>query len=107
MSASSFDDREHAMEKKHAQEEEARFRETAQAVRLFGLWAAGQQGLKPDAAKKYANSLSDLHVSKKGAQHITAKVKTDLAAKNITLSDRQLENQFNVHLDEVKKASRK
>jgi hypothetical protein len=104
MATSSLDDREQAMEKKFAHEEESRFRETAQAVRLFGLWAAGQLGLKPDAAKKYAAALSDLHLSKKGIQHVIGKVKTDLGA-NVT--EHHLENQFNIHLQEVKKPAKK
>lgn len=102
-----FDDREKALENLHAKDEEGRFRQDAQAVRLFALWAAGQIGLTNEAAQKYANSLADVHVTKKGLQHVTAKVKADFAAMNVETSDHHLENQLRLHLAEAGRAQGK
>jgi hypothetical protein len=102
---STFDNREQAFENKYAKDEEFRFKVNAKAVKLFGLWAAGQLGKTGDAAAAYADEVVDSDFDEPGIQDVLRKVKKDFAAKGVETSDHKLETQFQLHLNEAKKAA--
>lgn len=86
-----FDEREKAFEKKFAHDEELRFRATARRNRLFGLWAAEKLGLSGDEADEYAKSVVRADFEEAGDEDVLRKVRGDLEAKNVDLSEHRLE----------------
>ncbi len=58
----SFDRREEAFEAKFAHDEERAFKSRAHAVRMLGLWAAGERGETGTAAENYARALVEVDV---------------------------------------------
>ena len=101
---SMFDDRQKAAEGKHAKKEELEFKVQSRAVRLFGLWAAGQLGKSGADADAYAEEVIESDFDEPGIQDVLRKVKKDLDAKGIDMTTHHLENQFRVNLDEARKA---
>lgn len=99
-----FDDREQSIEKKYAKDEEFRFKVQARAVKLFGLWVAGQLGKQGEAAENYADEVVESDFDEPGIQDVIRKVKKDFADAGQDLSDTHLEKQYNVHVEEAKKA---
>ncbi|MCB9982452.1 MAG: DUF1476 domain-containing protein [Rhodospirillales bacterium] len=99
----SFDDRKDAFEKKFAHEEKLDFAVEARCSKLFGLWVAEQIGLEGDNAKTYAMSVVEANLEEPGFDDILRKVKADLEAKNIEISDHMLHTQLDAVLEEAKK----
>jgi len=100
----SFKDREQAFENQFKHDEELRFKVQAKAVKLFGAWAALQQGLKDTAANDYANAVLDADFEEAGVQDVLRKVLKDLTAAGKTFSQHQLESEFAIHMTAAKKA---
>lgn len=99
---SSLNDREKAFENKFKHDEELRFKANARAMRLFGLWVAGQiNHADPEA---YADEVLHADFDEPGIMDAVRKVQKDLAEKGINLSEHHLENQFKIHLEEAKRA---
>lgn len=101
--SNSFDDRQKAFENKAKVEEEARFKLNAKAVKLFGLWAAGQLGLTGDAAAKYAEEVIDADFDEPGYKDVLRKVAKDFKAKGLDADEANLERQFKLKLEEAGK----
>ena len=87
-----FDEREKAFERKFAHDEELRFKATVRRDKLFGLWAAGQLGIKGDEAETYAKSVVKADFKEPGDQDILGKVKADLDAKGVDCTEGKLRN---------------
>jgi hypothetical protein len=87
---SKLTDRENAFENKFAHDEQINFKVEARSAKLFGLWAAEKQGLTGDAALAYAGDVISANIEKPGFRHILPKVKADLAAKGVAISDHML-----------------
>ncbi len=100
---SSFDDRQKAFENKFKHDEELRFKVESRAVRHFGLWAAAQLGKKGPDADKYADEVLEADFEQHGIKNVLHKVKKDLAAKGVEMTEHHLENEYNTHLAEAKK----
>ena len=84
-----FKEREEGFEKMFAHDEELRFKANARRNKLFGLWAAGKLGLTGDEAEAYAKAvvMADFEASAGG---VLGKVRTDLEAKGVALSEHQI-----------------
>lgn len=100
---SSFDEREQAFEKKFAHEEKLDFAVEARCSKIFGLWIAGQIGLDETDAKTYAAEVVEANLDEPGFDDVLRKVKADLDAKNIEISDHVL----HVELDKALEAAKK
>jgi hypothetical protein len=100
----SLDDRKQAFENKFKMDEEFRFKINARAVKLMGLWAAEQLGMSGAEAEAYAGEVVDADFEEPGNQDVFRKVQKDFALKGMDVTLHHLENQFNVHLEEAKKA---
>ncbi|MDE1151745.1 MAG: DUF1476 domain-containing protein [Micavibrio sp.] len=100
----SFKDREQAFENKFKHDEELRFKVQSKAVKLFGEWAALQQGLKDAAANDYASAVLDADFEEAGVQDVLRKVHADLSAAGKEFTQHQLENEFAIHMTAAKKA---
>jgi hypothetical protein len=85
-----FDKREEGFEKKFAHDEELRFKANARRNKLLGLWAAEKLGISGDAANVYAKEVVMADFEEAGEEDVFKKVRTDLDAKGVTLSDPDL-----------------
>ncbi|MEZ5715182.1 MAG: DUF1476 domain-containing protein [Paracoccaceae bacterium] len=73
-----FDDRENAFENKYAHDEDMRFKATARANKLLGLWAAELMGKSGDEATAYALEVVKADFVEAGHEDVIRKVAADL-----------------------------
>ena len=100
---STLKDREKGFERKFAHDEEMKFKAEARRNRLLGLWAAGKMGITdPEEAKSYAQQVVFADFAEKGDEDVLRKVRSDLAAKGITVSDQEIRTQMTQLLAEAK-----
>jgi hypothetical protein len=85
-----FEKRQKGFETKWAHDEELRFKVFARRNKLLGFWAAGELGLKGDAAEAYAKEVVAADFQKAGDEDVFEKVRDDFAAKGVTISDHML-----------------
>jgi len=85
-----FDKREEGFEKKFAHDEELRFKANARRNKLLGLWAAEKLGITGDAANVYAKEVVMSDFEESGDDDVFRKVRNDLDAKGVALSDQDL-----------------
>ena len=89
-----MDDRKKAFEDKYARDKELQFKVGARRNKLLGLWAAEQMGLKGDAATAYAKSVIESDFEESGDEDVFRKVKGDLDAGGVAVTDHQLQRQM-------------
>ncbi|MFC7049398.1 DUF1476 domain-containing protein [Emcibacter nanhaiensis] len=99
---SQFDDREQTFEKKYAKDEEKEFKIIARRNKLLGLWAAGLMGLEGDAADAYAREVVEADFEEAGHEDVYRKVKGDLDAKGLDVSEHQLRREMEDRLAEAR-----
>jgi hypothetical protein len=100
----SFEDRQKGFEAEFKRSQELQFRVTARRNRLFGLWAAGRLGISAgDEAEAYARTVVDADFEKPGDSDVVEKVRSDLAAKGIEMSEAQLRVELTRATDEAKR----
>ena len=86
-----FDKREAGEEGKFALDAEMEFRARARRDKLVGHWAAGKMGLAGAAADAYAAALVTTDFEERGDGDVIRKLKADFKAKNVDVSDHQIE----------------
>lgn len=86
-----FDDRERTEETRYKHDQELTFKARNRGNRLFGLWVAERLGLTGEAADSYAKDVVVADFESPGDEDIFAKVRADLAAKSIEISDHLLQ----------------
>ncbi len=91
---SGFETRKKGQENKFAHDEEMKFKAQARRNKLLGLWVAEKLGLSGDAAAEYAKSVVKADFEEAGDDDVFRKVKADLAAKGVALSDHQLRREM-------------
>src|ERR1700754_1827117 len=87
---SGFDKREEGFEKKFAHDEELRFKANARRNKLLGLWAAEKLGITGPDADAYAKEVVVADFEEAGDDDVFRKVRKDLDAKGVKLSDADL-----------------
>ncbi len=98
-----FDEREFAEEAKFKHQLELNFKIRNRRNKLFGLWIAKEHlGLEGDAALEYAKEVILSDFEGPGHEDMLDKVKKDLAARNIEISDHILRK----HLAECEEKAR-
>ena len=100
---SQFDDRERTFEKKFAHDEELKFKATARRNKLLGLWAAELMGLSGAAAATYAKEVVKADFAEAGEEDVYRKVKGDLDAKNLEVSEHRVRKAMADLMDEAKR----
>jgi hypothetical protein len=85
-----FDDRERGEETRFKHQQELAFKARNRGNRLFGLWIAEQLGLSGEAADAYAKDVVVADFDSPGDDDIFTKVRADLGAKSIEISDHVL-----------------
>ena len=98
-----FEKRQKGFESKWAHDEELRFKVYARRNKLLGLWAAGELGLKGDAAEAYAKTVVAADFEKPGDEDVFEKVRADLTAKGVAVSDHMLRVKMGEWMDVAKK----
>jgi hypothetical protein len=88
--SSSFDKREQGQEAKYAHDREVAFKVSARRNKLLGLWAAELMGLAGADAEAYAKQTVMADFDEPGDDDVFRKVKADLAAANVDVSDHDL-----------------
>ena len=94
----SFDDRRRQEETRFKHEQELTFKARNRGNRLFGLWIAERLGLDGQAAENYAQAVVVADFEAPGDEDLFAKVRADLQAKSIEISDHLLAK----HLEEFR-----
>ena len=89
-----FDKREEGFEKKFAHDEELLFKANARRNKLLGLWAAEKLGLSGDAVNAYAKEVVMSDFEESGDHDVFKKIRHDLDAKGVVLSDIELRAQM-------------
>jgi hypothetical protein len=85
-----FADREKGFERKYQLDQEQEFRAGARRDKLFGQWIAGKLGLSGTDVETYAREVVASNFEKPGDDDMLDKVRKDLAARNVTVSDGDL-----------------
>ena len=93
-----FDDRERTEETRFKHNEELTFKARNRGNRMFGMWVAERLGLTGEAADSYAKDVVVADFESPGDEDIFTKVRADLAAKAIEISDHLLQK----HLQEFR-----
>jgi len=96
-----FDDREKAFEAKFAHDSELRFKAEVRRDKLLGLWAAGLMGLSAAEAEAYAKTLIDADFARPGDEDVFTKVRADLEAKKVAVTDHQIRNEMHTLLEKA------
>jgi hypothetical protein len=90
-----FDKREEGFEKQFAHDEELKFKATARRDKLLGLWTAEKLGLTGPAADAYAKEVVIADIEAAGDHDVFGKIRKDLDAKGVSLSDHQIRRTMN------------
>lgn len=101
-----FDDRQKGFENKWAHDEELRFKVFARRNKLLGLWAAGELGLSGADAESYARDVVAADFAKPGDDDVFDKVKADLVAKSVDVSDHSLRRTMDELMETAKEQIR-
>ena len=86
-----FDKRAQGFEAEFVHNEEMKFKAMARRNYLLGVWAAAKLGLAGAEAEAYARGLVVSEVEKTSDEEMIGKIKADLAAKGIKLSDHRIQ----------------
>ena len=89
-----FDDRKRGEETRFKHDQELTFKARNRGNKLFGLWVAERLGLSGEEAAAYAKEVVMADFEMPGDDDIFTKVRADLAAKSIEISERSLEKQL-------------
>jgi hypothetical protein len=102
----SFDDRKRQEETRYKHDQELQFKARNRGNKLFGLWIAEQLGQHGDAAEAYARDVVMVDFEAPGDDDILQKVRADLAAKGLSISDHLLTKHLlecrNMALEQIK-----
>ena len=95
---STFDERERGEETRFKHDEELTFKARNRGNRMFGLWIAEHLGLSGEDAENYAKDVVGVDFEIPGDEDLFAKIRADLDAKSVELSDHLMEK----HLEEFR-----
>ena len=99
---SSFDKRQEGFERKHAHDEETRFKINARRNKLLGLWVAGKLGLTGTAAEDYAKEVVSADFEEAGDDDVIRKVLGDCKAKNVEMSEHRVQRRLQELAEEAR-----
>jgi len=96
-----FKDRQKGFEGKWAHDEEMRFKVFARRNKLLGLWAAAQLALSGPDADRYAKEVVSADFAKPGDEDVFQKIRADLTAKGVDVSDHVIRRMMAEFLEEA------
>ncbi len=98
-----FNDREKAFEKKFAHDQELKFKAEARRNKMLGEWAAAKLGLTGADVEDYVKSVRKADLAEKGDEDVFRKIRSDLDAKGVSVSDEDLRDKMSEFLAEAVK----
>lgn len=98
-----FSDRERAFESKFAHDEELKFKVDARRNKLLGLWAAELLGKEGREAAEYAKEVIKADFQEAGDEDVYRKVKGDLDAAHVDISEHRVRRAMQDTLGEAKR----
>ncbi len=98
-----FDNKEKAEENKYAHDKELEFRIYAKYHGLLAAWVAKKAGLDTERAEKYKNTLITGGLGKNDPEALLHKIKQDLEAKNVHLSEHQIREEMHHSMQAAQK----
>lgn len=100
---SGFDDREHAFEKKYAQDQELQFKVQARRNKLLGLWAAQKMGLRPEEVDGYVKSVVISDFDEPGDDDVLRKILSDFEGAGVSIDRTQVRYEMDRLMTEAKR----
>ncbi|MDF1721635.1 MAG: DUF1476 domain-containing protein [Minwuia sp.] len=98
-----FDERKNAAEGKFALDGEKEFKATARRNKMLGLWLAEQMGMSGADADGYAREVIASDFEEPGDEDVYRKVKADIDAKGLDISEHRLRRQMVELLEEARR----
>ena len=89
-----FDERQRAEEGRYKHDQELTFKARNRGNRMFGMWIAEQLGLAGEAADSYAKDVVVADFEAPGDEDLFTKVRADLSAKSVKISDHVLQKRL-------------
>lgn len=96
-----FRERGKGFEGKYRMDQDLQFKVCSRRDKLFGLWLAERFGLVGNEADAYALEVVASNFERPGDDDLLEKVQSDIATKNVTISEKELLEKFNELLDEA------
>lgn len=85
-----FNEREKAFESKFAHDQDLKFKAEARRNNLLGEWVAEKLGITGDAIAEYKREVRKADLEEAGDDDVFRKVRADLDAKGVAVSDDEL-----------------
>jgi hypothetical protein len=85
-----FDSREKGFEQKFAHDADLKFKAEARRNRALAEWAGAKLGLSGEALDDYIKAVRKADLADKGDEDVFRKVKADLDAKGIAVTDTEI-----------------
>jgi len=89
-----FDDREKSFEKKFAMDQDLKFKAESRRNKMIAEWAAEKMGITGDDVDAYIKAVRKADFEEAGDDDVFRKVKADLEAKGVSVSDQDLRQQM-------------
>lgn len=99
-----FDERADAFEKKFAHDQDLQFKATARRNKMLGQWAAAKLGKTGPDAEAYAKSVLMADFEEAGDDDVLRKVRGDLQAAGLAVTDAEIRTQMEGLLVDAKKS---
>ena len=91
---SGFDEREKGFEKKFAHDAELKFKAESRRNKMLAEWAGAKMGMGDDEIANYIKEVRRSDLEEAGDDDVFRKVRGDLDAKNVQITDAQLREQM-------------
>lgn len=91
---SGFDDREKGFEKKFAHDADLKFKAKSRRNKMLAEWAGAKMGLSADEISNYIKEVRRADLEEAGDDDVFRKLRMDLDAKGIAVTDDELRNQM-------------
>lgn len=85
-----FEEREKAFEKKFALDQDLKFRSESRRNKMIAEWAAAKLGISGPALEDYIKAVRRADLEEKGDNDVFRKIRGDLDAKSIAVSDTEI-----------------
>jgi hypothetical protein len=96
-----FEERERAFEKKFALDQDLKFRSESRRNKMVAEWAAAKLGISGPALEDYIKAVRRADLEEKGDDDVFRKIRGDLDAKSIAVSDIEIREAMFKFLEEA------
>ncbi|MBU2582175.1 MAG: DUF1476 domain-containing protein [Alphaproteobacteria bacterium] len=96
-----FDDRQKGFEKKFAHDQDLKFKSEARRNNILATWVAGKLGLSGDDVTAYQKEVRRADLAEAGDDDVFRKVRADLDAKGVTVSDEEVRSQMMTAMEQA------